>query len=502
MNVKKKIMLMILMLLCITTFAACDFLENNSSDEVYEFAMLLREMAQMEEYLFEANVMLDRKTDARSLSEMRTQMHGTVSHRSREMQAVFSYENPQAGIATDLSLFLFEDILYTHSTAMLEYHFAPLLRDLNMDMEEACIEELLGIAWITQDGATHFDEMKFRPFIVGDNFDVRPFLTRDGERFTLTLYDGAVSRITDDVALLIRQLFPEDAGFDRDWAVEETVEHLQASNLEDARFSITIVRTEQGFGQTMVLDVPGVVHLWGTFTFVPEVIFPHARPEPAKDREEFEDFMNALNIREMLLNEEEIHIQIVRDALRFELTGHDVQGSRTLGREAFPNAFGGENHVTAISGGNVSRGRDDIEIDAGAIGMYYTFSRDMDVVELLLEQITIDNSTYFLPRSRMTPLPLRTDDAREFALVGLLEQTASGMLRVYIYAAEALEEDVTLALTLKLYLHLFTEREFTLLEELGTLFEIDFLEMIQDLAVGVEELTEILENWEKAEEDR
>ena len=500
MKVKKQITVLILMILCITMFAACDAFGNDSGDELYEFEMLLREMSQMEEYLFEANVVLDLKTDDYdySLSEMRTQIYGTVSHRSREMQAMFFYENARTGIDAELELFLFEDVLYTRSSTMLEYHFAPLLRDLNLD-DEVCIEELLGIAWITQEGAVRFDEMRLTPFIVGNNFDVRPFLTRDGGRFTLTLYDGAVSRITDDAARLIQQLFPADAGFDRDWALEDAVGHLQASNLHDARFSITVTDTGQGFQQTIVLDVPELLHLWGTFTFVPEVIFPYARPEPAKDYEEFEAFVEDLNASGTLFGEDEIRIRIIRDEVSFQLMDHELQGNRSFERVLFPPAFGSEHYVTAISGGNINRERNQIDVDAGAIGMYYTFSRDMDAVALLLERMTIDNSLYFLHDSRITPLPLRTNATRDLALVGLLEQTASGMLRVCIYAAQAIEDDVTFALTLKLYLHLFTEREFTMLEEFGALLGIDLLEIIQDLAIDVEELAALLTSPEENE---
>ena len=506
MKVKKYIAFVILIVLCITMFAACDAfgnIENNSADELHEFGVLLREMSQMEEYLFEANVVLDLKTDDYdySLSEMRTQIYGTVSHRSREMQAMFFYENARTGIDAELELFLFGDLLYMHSSTMLEYHFAPLLRNLNLDMDEVCIEELLGIAWITKEGMVRFDEMRFTPFIVGDNFDARPFLTRDGERFTLTLYDGAVSRITDDAVLLIRQLFLGDAGFNRDWALEDAVGYLQASNLHDARFSITVAHTEQGFQQTIVLDVPERLHLWGTFTFVPEVIFPYTRPEPAKDYEEFEAFVDNLNANGTLLGEDEIHIRIIRDEINFQLINHEVQGNRSFERVLFPTAFGSEHYVTATSGGNINRERDHIDVDAGAMGMYYAFSRDMDAVAFLIERMTIDNSLYFLPDSRITPLPLRTNATRDLALVGLLEQTASGMLRVCIYAAQVIEEDVTLALTLKLYLHLFTEREFTILEEFGALLGIDLIEIIQDLAVDVEELAALLTSQEENEEN-
>ena len=491
MKVKKYTAFVILILLCVMTFAACDAFGNNSGDEVHEFEAMLREMLQIEEYRFEANVVLDLKADNYSLSEMRTQVYGTVSHRSREMQAMFSYENAQAGVDAQLELLLFEDVLYTHSTAMLKYRLAPLLRDANLD-DETSVEELLGIAWITQEDAAGFDEMRFRPLVVGDDFDVRSLLMRDGGRFTLTLYGGAVSRVTDDIIQLIQQLFPTDAGFDRNWALEDAIGYLQPTNLHDARFSITIAYTEQGFQQTIVLDIPEMLHLWAAFTFVPEVIFPYDRPEEAKDYEEFETFVENLNASGMLPGEETVTIRIARSEIDFQLIDHSIEGNRNFEQVLFPRGFAAEHYVTAISGGSIDRGRNQIHIDAGAIGMYYVFARDTDAVALLLEQMTRDNSTYFLPDSRITPLSLQADAAREFALLGVLEQTSSGMLRVYVYAAQVLEEDVTLALTLKLYPHISTQREFTLLEEFGALLGIDLLDIIENLAAEAQELREIL----------
>lgn len=494
-----RILLSLLLLCMCTILSACGLLDNRS-EKRYEFQELLEEIVLLEEYRFSGTLVLELQGNTEENFMMHTQMRGTVSERSREVWAVFSYANASRETVADLELIIQENKHYVNSTSLLYHRLGLALDEIEQDTTELTVADVVPFTWVEHYREQSFEQGRIAPFSTGAYFDAWSSLTRDGARFTIALEANEIRHVTGDIFRLLSQTFAADAGFARIQMLETLATMLATEeNLEYARFSITTSRTEEGFLQTIALDIPNKLHVWGTFSFVPEVIFPLAAVEDAVNIIEFEDFFLDLDVRALfpgLGSAYAVDIVIAYTPLTLQLKNQDLRQSPLLVPSVFPNAFGAENHVATPAGQAVVRADNSLRVDAGAIAMYYLFTGGSDAAQSIAEQIAKDRAGYFLAGSEFLVQALYTNEPRELAVMSILEYTASGMHRIHFYFAEAIDETQMLSLSLKLYLDLFTASEFALLEELQYRLQVDLLEIIWDFAKEQEALQALLPNRE------
>ena len=477
---KKPMVIIGMFTLLLALFGACGLLEDRKQI-ADSFEAFIEDMVEMEAYQFRGNVFVH-------LPEMEAThitISGSVSHNNREMAIELSYQDASRAEKADLQLLLFDQTLYTYSASMLESRFQLALESAGVDPSRISLGDVLAVGWVEKEVLENVEVLYFSPLTMGvDPYFIR-LPTRDGQRYTIQLYEQDVSIVLDDILALIQQLFIADAGFHREEMLEAAIASFTNASLAYAQFSLTSSYEEGIFQQAVSLTIPHVMEIWGFFTFIPQTVFPLTPPGETISQETLDQFFQQLNPRNFLPGLEsgdEVNIEIMYGLSHLNLANQDLTLSPYFIPRYFPDNYAAENTLLVPAGRWVQVGENEMRVDAVTMGLYYFFAREENAVEAIVNAVAVDRARYFLPDSTFVVTPLQTDTERNIGRMAILENTLSGMTRVYFYFAQVLEEGVTIRLGLTLYLHLFTDYDFALLDALGGEIAVDLGEMLWTLA--------------------
>jgi len=487
---KKRVMVWILVALLIMFLVACG---GEQASDLEDYETLMREMSGLREYLFHGDMTLSLAPDFlgdaaflfTDLMPMRFSLGGTASHTNREMRLTHQYLYPDGSPMFDMEMILQGGLLYVGLPSMLYYILSPVFEALGLELSLASMEDLLG-------GHRHlavpYDEaladILFAPMQVTGGMDIEPFLSRQGEAFTILISGEDVRQFADDMGELLG-LFIIDGGMatgadEIGDVLAEAGAQIATADLTDASFLEVISRRDDSFYQTIEIQVPGILDVQANFIFTAQPIQPVLSPENALTERELAELLLRLDLSaliggtrpdNMIPGEE---IAIVYDLTTLNLLAHNLDEESRLEIVAMNDGRGGTYRVSVVAGSATAGGTDYIFCDAEAIEMHYTIQTGLNAVESILLAVEEDRAGYFLLGSQLSFSALRTYEGRHVAMLAIAEQTVAGLTRVSVYMGQVANEGGgVVRLVLALYLDLFTETDYEILSELSRHIGID-----------------------------
>jgi len=501
---KKRIAILVLGLLIAGSFTGCGLIEDIfGGADISAYNALVQEMSDLTEYrftgdvsLYLGDVFLDEDTEFlfEDLMPMQFTVDGSVSHANREMQATYQYQTADGTPMFDVSMIATDNAMYVGLVSMLDYMLRPAFEDLGVDLSDFSMQDLLsGSDYLIIPFEGTLDDMMFAPVQVGATLDLAPFLTREGDRFTITVHGEDIRAMSDEMGVMLEQFMLDSSlsgGEGIGNILGDVASTLNETDLTDASMIIITSRSGEAFFQTFEMNVPGLIEMSANFTFAPAEVAPVGTPENAVTETEFEALMMAIDFDAIFGgqgapgfgNLNDGNVEIVYDLSALTLIHNELEEGSLLALAGLPNGRGEEHNVPIIAAGNISPGLIHLFNDIDAIELYYVFLDDFNAVDAILMAVEADLSGYFLPDSTLNASVLRTNEARDIAAMAIAEEMAGGMTRIAAYLAQSVpDSNDVIRLEIVLYLDLFGDEESPILAQLSAQFGIDLSAYITQL---------------------
>jgi len=489
---KKIAATLILLILLTGTVSAC-----GGTSDAEDFNALMGELAALTEYHFYGDVTIDfgaafwGGADLDFLLEdllpMRFSVEGTVSHRNREMTAVYAYSTLDGTPVFDMEILLREGTMYTELASMLGHMLRPVFEEAGLDLSGLSLRDMFGgYAYLKIPYETALADAVFAPATMAAGMDVTPFLTRDGDRFTLTFRGDEMRTITAEMSRLIGQFAIQGGGEDSIGDMLGAVGgQLESADLTDARAMIITTRADAAIYQTTEIEVPGLLTMRANFSFVAVEVQAVGSPANALTEAEFGARLLELNLDMHgggtaddsaateggagVSGAADGEVEIVYDLDSLNLLNHILPEDSPLTTGALRIGYDDAYYtVTTIYGAHVTEEEGRVNVDADAIGMRYTIFTGLDAVEAVLLAVAADQAGYFLADSALIFSVLRSNLEHTQAVVAIAEETAAGMLRVCVYLAQNIAgTNDLIRLELVFYVDLFTGGDHAIIAELS-----------------------------------
>jgi len=495
---KRLIAVLLLAALLIGTLAACSLIDDlfgGGNADVEDYHALMQELSALTEYMFTGDVTLElgNQFDVTvdlfdEFNPMNFSITGTVSHLHREMVA--SYQHRAAGGVRmfDMDTLLTDDFMYIGLVSLMEYTLAPTLASIGIDIADFSVRAMLGgyeYLMVPYEGT--LTDMMFAPTELTAGLDIEPFLTRVGDTFTITLTGEDVRTISDEMGAMLEQFAHGDGMGNAPMgsALDDVSSRLAIADLTGARVQVVTAREREGaFSQNIEMRVPGLIDMQASFSFVPQWITPVGAPRNAIIEDELEELLRNLDFNVILSGDTELptdgEVVVVTDLGILSLVNPFLLDDSHLELIALPVDVTFTVAVVADSDLTIAAG--DLIVDADAIEMRYTVATSTDAPEAVMMSFAADRAEYFLSDSRFNMSHLRTNEDRNVAALAVAEQTAAGITRISVYLASNLAAlDGVLRLDMRLYLDIFTDVDYAILDELGMLFGMDLTDFVMGL---------------------
>jgi len=489
---KKLLILLVLAALLIGTVGACG---NRDSDlDIRDYRALMGELAVLAEYHFFGDVTIQPGHlfwNADMWNELfaeemptRFRTRGTVSRANREMFVSYVHETAQNVHVFDLDMILQEQMMYVGLSAALEYMLPPLLESFGREVGGFRAADILDDdMYLRIPHGRELGDMLFAPRGTGNEFDLERFLTRDGERFTVRLQDEDVRPVVDDMSQMLDQ-FAVQGGFvggNTHHIFADVSSRLTNADLRDARALMITSRSGNVFYQTIELQVGDLLDMRANFTFIAETIDPIDTPANTLRSDELTALLLDLDWNELF--PEIAHTEEPDEEaywMREDLTGLDLINPTLsepshLERIEIGTAQAGEvlDTVAIIRGAQIRRGEFHLTATTDPIVMMYTLLDGRDATQTVLSAVVYDQMGTFLSDSQIRESALRTNEARSMAAMAVMEETAAGNARLYVYLAQSIDQDTIIRLELLFDLDLFTDETYEIMTELSQQFGIN-----------------------------
>lgn len=497
---KKLLALLLTAAFLIGALGAC----GSDGSDMNDYRALMREMTALTEYRFVGDVTITLGSAFRPMPEFvfadampaRFRVHGTVSHANREMFASYVYETALGEQIFDLNMVLRERVMYLGLSGVLEYILRPMLESLERETAEFQIEDIVGEdAFLLIPHEAALSEMLFIPPELGSNVNFEPFLTRDGERFTITLEGEDVRLAADDISLVLAQFMVQD-DFVRHGPRDllgDMSRRLDGAELANARVLMITSRSGNTFYQTIELRVDDLIDMRANFTFIREIIEPIGELLHVLTEDELSAQLLAFDWNELfpeidsVIDSEEDAERVRLDLDSLELINPALTEPSLLYLAELGTAQAGEvlDAVAVIRGADVTGGDFHLTVETGVIGMIYTLLDGRNAAETVLAAMAYDQVGTFLSDSKISTSVLRTNEAHSMAAMAAAEETALGTTTLYIYLAQSIEEDTVLRLELVFHLDHFSAADHEIVTELSQQFGINLAAYITELLSGL-----------------
>ena len=472
---RKGIAVLILCVLLIGILGACG--DGGRAADLAAYRALMEEMEALAEYRILGEMTMDFAG-----FPMGVLVEGTMSRANAEMVMHYQQLSPGGEPMFAMHVILREETMYMELAPVLDFLLRPVFEMAGIDASDIEMRDILGVyeyMRIPYEGALH--EMLFAPAQMEEGFDVEPFLSRDGEVFTLRFQDEEVGWMMGEIDTVLRQfatLSPGGVGIGAEIGAVGSVFDLQ--DLTGAYMVMVFSRSGDSFYQSMEIELPGMLdtagqaaplHIRADFTFTPWTVSPLGAPAHTLTEAELEVFLLQIDFAALLSGGAALpagEIALVYDLHTLGLIGHVLEEGSLLATAPLGDGAGEEHMVLVIDGANLAGGVFYLVVDADAIELYYTSLDDLDAVEAVLLAVARDQAEYFLPDSTFTYSALRSNEARTMAALAIAEETAAGMVRVSIYLAQNIggSRDVIL-MELVIYMDLLLDMDRAILTELG-----------------------------------
>lgn len=323
------------------------------------------------------------------------------------------------------------------------------------------------------------------------NEDLRRYLSREGDIFTIAIEGDSVRRVVEsymesfllEFALggiwYVEEHFPDIARFLNN-AGNNPSRIVRGADLTDAY--IVVERWQIGgvLHQTLELYIPDRVYISATAAYDTDHVPPIAPPERYLSIDDFYDrIMDAIwgdfDVNDFDIPELDMIYDLV--GLRLTLLDHDLSDSSFLESHVLQSPSGLRQNVTVITDGDLHEiGPDEIFWDAWAIELYYSLVPGNNAASVIT-----DAAAFALLGDPLHVGLLWTNIDYQKAMLGIVSDTF-GFSVGALYLAEAIPDtEYVLLLELLLFSELLDDMDFDILDELSAHIGIDLAEHIADL---------------------
>ena len=486
---KKLLSILILFALLVSLFTACsssggDYDEAPSDLEVFD--ALMQEMTSLTEYHFTANMTLNFAHPDHI--PMGFQVEGSVSHQNGEMIAIFSYQTEDGTplAVPDLEVILCDSgTMYLGLVPILEHALRPTIESFGLDMADFQAQDILGdYEYLMSPYEEPFSSMIFAPINIGSGIDLDPFLTRNEDRFTITMENEDIRSLASDLGRALDQ-FTTQGNDELGDMIGSVSQLLAQADLSGAQVSLVYNQIGDTFHQSIQLHVANFIDLQANFSFTEAYIPPVGTISNALTQAAFADIFVAIDIfaimGSMIREPVEGEIRYEEDLYDLNLLSPALADESLLTTAALISEDGDSHTVAVIDGSAISEEPGVLEQDADAIGMTYTIFTDQNAFDAVLTAAQTDREEVFLPDSTFSFSALRTNEGRSMAVMAIAEETEAGMQRVHVYLAQNTLDLDGIHLAIVLYPGLFTDTDHEILAALSEQFGIDFSAYITEL---------------------
>ncbi|MCL2567994.1 MAG: hypothetical protein FWE12_00950 [Oscillospiraceae bacterium] len=495
---KRLAIVLLLLVLLVGVLGGCG---GTSDLEAYE--ALLHEMAGLREYWFRGNVTLSLEPALLGSADfqfadfmpLRFSVEGTVSYADQRMQARYLYRQADGTPMFDLDMVLADGAMYVGLTSLLDFMLRPIFAQFGLDLSDYLEDLLEGYGYLLVPYGGTFEETVFAPADFFGGMNVEPFLTRQGNAFVVTVSGEDVRGLTAEMGALLAQFIPQEdhsiagGGTPMGGVVGDVGALLASADLTHARVVMATARVEDSFYQSIELEIPGALQMRAEFGFTVEPVPFVSVPGNALTEDALAELLMNVDFdaifgvqRPGVSPGEPLDIAIAYDLETLILVGHALEEDSLLRMVALGDGDEREYMVAVIDRSFVSGVAYHLFVDADAIEMFYSLLGNRNAVEAILLAVERDRVEYFLPDSWLTFSALRTNESRDIAALAVVEQTAAGLTRVFVYLGqEVYGTGDVVRLEMVFYLDLFHSEDRAVLEEFGWYMGIDLGAVVTEL---------------------
>jgi len=515
----KKLVAVLLLVLILPGLTGCGLFGRSDIDN---YQALMQEMTGLAEYRFTGDMTLTLGDDVlgpetpflfADTMPMQLNMNGTASSVHGEVQVSHQYHAGDGQSLFSMDMIVTDGFMYVGLVSALEYTWRPILQAQGVDMTGFSVADMLdGYRYLKVPHNQGLASMMFGSADMDASFNLAPFLTREGDRFVITVAGDGVRAFSEPITEILGQFVLGTAnmagGVEMEAVLDNVAMLLGTHPLIGARMVMTTSRSGDIFFQNIELEIPQLLYLAANFSFLAEEIPAVGPPERALTAAQFETLMEDMYfgtvpdgfmppVEEMPLPEEmppptTEHAPdaggVVYDlALLNLLQTHLGPEHDSLELAILTAGDGSGHHVPIPADSHLSRADSaSLYSASNAMAMDYTIVPNTNAPDAVQEVVTLDMGSFFTGSGapNMTQSPLRTDQGRTVALQGIVEDTGPGEMGGFalFYLAQNIPGtgDAVL-LILSLDMHMLSGDEYQVLMQLGDAFGFDLLGFVMEL---------------------
>jgi len=504
---KKQITVLALGLILLGLFTGCGLFGRSDIDA---YRALMQEMTELAEYRFTGNMTLTLGEDAlrdeadflfAGLMPMRLDMDGTASSIHGEVQAFHQHRSGDGQTLFSMDMIVTDGAMYVGLVSALEHMWRPILQAQGADMTGFSVADLLsGYQYLIVPHEQAFASMMFSPADMGAGLNLEPFLTREGDRFTITMFGEEVRPLSEPISEMLGQFVLGTGnmagGDEMGAALGDVAALLHAHPLIGARMAMTTSRSGDIFFQNIELEVPNLLYLEANFSFLAEEIPSVGTPERALTAAEFETLMAGIDFG--IVSDgptspaspppasEGAAGDVVYDLTNLNLLQTHLGSENYFLELAILTASDGSGHYVPIPADSHLSREDSATLfsETTAMEFDYAIIRNTTPPDAIREAVALDMVSFFRPGANLTQSPLHTNHSYTIALQGIVEDAEAGMgTWSVLYLAQNIPgTGDTIHLTLTLDMHMLSGEEYQILIQLGDVFGFDLLGFVMELA--------------------